>query len=174
MTDATEHAVFLKRFLASRHEIQAFIRAAVRDRAAAEDIFQEVSIVLWEKFDSYDQGRPFAAWARGIASNKILQFWRRSSKQPIPHSPEAMASMLSACERTETDANDMIDALANCVQRLPAHQAGLLRMKYEEGLKLETISGRLGKSLAATQKALSRLRFALRDCVGKRLAEEGL
>ena len=45
----------------------AFLRASVRDKHAAEDIFQETMIVAWRRMDSFDRERSFAKWLRGIA-----------------------------------------------------------------------------------------------------------
>jgi len=77
---------FLPLFLACPNDLRAFIGAMVRDPALREDLFQEVSMVLWRKFDSYDLTRPFGAWARGIAARR---FWNasarnRASRRPFP------------------------------------------------------------------------------------------
>ena len=53
------HPEFLKRFLACEGEIRAYVRSVVRDRESAEEIFQEVALVLWKTFERYDPARPF-------------------------------------------------------------------------------------------------------------------
>ena len=173
MSDEQKHAEFLKLFMSNRHEIMAFIKATVRNSTQSEDIFQEVSIILWEKFDSYDQNRSFKAWARGIASNKILQFWDKQKKSAVVLSPEVMNSVLAAYERTENKSNDsMMLALNTCIAQLPENQSIIINSKYVDRLRLDAIAERIGKSLAATQKSLSRIRFALQDCVKKQMAKE--
>ena len=172
MTQEQKHADFLKIFMSNRHEIIAFIKGTVRNPAAAEDIFQEVSVILWDKFDQYDSSRSFKAWARGIASNKIMQYWDKQKKGAVLFSPEIMESILAAYERTETNNAEMIDALESCIKKLPEQQSKIIKYKYRERLKLEAIAEKIGKSLAATQKSLSRMRFTLQDCIKKQLAEE--
>ena len=54
--------------LFARHEreLGRFIAQLVRSRQLADDLLQEVSSVLWESFEKYDESRPFRAWAAGI------------------------------------------------------------------------------------------------------------
>ena len=44
---------FLPLFLAAQPDLRAFIGAMVRDPAAREDVFQEVSMILWKSFQKY-------------------------------------------------------------------------------------------------------------------------
>jgi RNA polymerase sigma-70 factor, ECF subfamily len=172
MTNDPKHTEFLKIFMSNRHEIQSFIVGMVRNSSAAEDIFQEVSIILWNKFDSYNADSSFKAWARGIASNKVLQFWQKQKKTAAVYSPEFMDSVLAAYERTDTAKGNMIAALQKCREQLPEKQAVLLKYKYDEKYKLERIAEVTGKSLAATQKTISRLRFVLQTCIKNQMSQE--
>ena len=169
MTNDPKHAEFLKIFMSNRHDILAFIIGMVRDATAAEDIFQDVSIILWEKFDTYDPDKSFKAWARGIAGNKVLQHWQKQKKSADVYSPELISNVLAAYERTESNTGNMIDALRNCREQLPEKQSSLLKYKYEKRWKLNQIAETIGKSLAATQKSLSRVRYALQDCIRKQM-----
>jgi RNA polymerase sigma-70 factor (ECF subfamily) len=171
MTNDPKHAEFLKIFMSKRHDIQSFIIGMVRNSAAAEDIFQEVSLILWNKFDTYDEKYSFKFWARGIASKKVLQYWQKQKKSAVSYSPEFMNSVLAAYDRTESNTENMIDALQNCKEKLPENQADLLKYRYEKRYKLDQIAEAIGKSLASTQKTLSRVRFALQDCIKKEMQE---
>ena len=44
-----------------------FIRSFVRNRAEADDVLQEVALVIVDRFETWDSNRPFVAWALGIA-----------------------------------------------------------------------------------------------------------
>ena len=172
MTNDPKHAEFLKIFMSNRHDIQAFILGMVRNSSVAEDIFQNVSIILWEKFDSYEPSLSFKAWARGIASNKVLQYWQKEKRSSEVFSPEFMNSILAAYTRTDSNTNAMLSALKSCKEKLPEKQNRLLEFKYFKKYKLNQISEEIGKSLAATQKSLSRIRFSLQDCIKKQMSQE--
>ncbi len=50
-----QHQNFLRAFTLHEPAIRAFVRRLVPARADADDILQEVAIVLWEKFDEFRQ-----------------------------------------------------------------------------------------------------------------------
>lgn len=160
---------FLKHFLQHQDDLRAFIGSLVRDRHAADDVLQDVAVVLWRKVDEYDPSRSFGGWARGIASNKILQLFEKSKKLPVPLSPEAIQAVVGAYEEAGSGAGDEQAALNHCLDRLPDKSRNLVQMRYEESLKLKDIANRVASSLDAVHKALSRIRDALRECVEQKL-----
>ncbi len=166
---------FLRLFLRHQADIKAFLGSLVRDRHARDDLFQEVALVLWREFARYDRSRSFGAWAHGIAVNKVLQRWEKTSRLPIPFSPAALQAVLDAYERTEATASAEADALQECLERLPEKSRRLLVLRYEQALKLGQIAEVLGATLDAVHKALSRIRLRLQECVERRLraAQEG-
>jgi RNA polymerase sigma-70 factor, ECF subfamily len=163
-------AEFLTLFLKHQVEVRAFLGALVRDPHARDDLFQEVALVLWDEFDRYDRGRPFGAWARGVAAKKVLQRWQREARRPVPFAPEAIQALLDAYERTEAAASLRAEALRHCLERLPERSRRLLALRYDEGRKLAEIAALLPATLDAVHKALCRLRARLHECVERRLA----
>ena len=81
---------FLKLLLRHQTEVKAFIGSVVLDRHLQDDVFQEVAVALWQQMDRYDWDLPFAAWARGIAANKILQMRDQNARFPVAFSPETI------------------------------------------------------------------------------------
>jgi RNA polymerase sigma-70 factor (ECF subfamily) len=62
-----------------------------------------------------------------------------------------------------------------CLQELPDKSRTLLAMRYEEGLPANQAAARVGATVDAVLKALSRIRLKLEACIERRLrpAEEG-
>ena len=56
-----------------------FIYSLVRGRHSSEDVLKDVSVVLWKKFDSFEIGTDFGAWAMCVARFTVLN-WRRDRK----------------------------------------------------------------------------------------------
>ncbi len=163
---------FLRHFLQHQEDLRAFIGSLVRDRHARDDILQEVALVLWKKFDTYDATRSFGAWARGIAANKIMQSFDRIKRCPLQFSPNATQAILAAYKETRRDSSDEQEALKHCMGHLPDRSRNLLNMRYEQALKLREIAERTSSSLEAVHKTLSRVRQLLKKCVEDRLALE--
>ena len=165
---------FLALFLPEQGTVRAFIRSLVWDRGACEDLFQEVALVLWRELDRYDTGRPFGAWARGVAAKTVLKSFRQAKRAPVALSPDAISALEAAFEQlafTESDrpASQQEDALRQCVERLPDKAQTLVRLRYNDSLKVTEIASRVTSSPEAVQKALSRLRESLQKCVERRL-----
>jgi RNA polymerase sigma-70 factor (ECF subfamily) len=161
---------FLPLFLQHQVSVRAFIASLVRDRHTRDDLFQEVALTLWHEFARYDRSRSFAAWARGIAANKVLQRWHKDNRQPAPFPPEAIQALLDACERSEQTESRRAEALEACLEQLPEKSRQLLNLRYDRALKLGEIAQRLHTTLDAVHKALSRIRDRLQQCVERRLA----
>ncbi len=164
-------AEFLPLFLAHEADLRAFIGAVVRDPQAREDIFQEVAAQLWKSFPLYDRSRRFGAWARGIASNKVLEEHRRSRRFPLCFAPEVVEAIREAYDATEQKPGHREDALRHCLSRLPEKSRTLLTLRYGDGLRCAAIARQLQLSLDATYQTLSRLRTALESCIRQRLAD---
>lgn len=161
---------FLRLFLRHQEDLRAFIGSLVRDPHARDDILQEVALVLWRKFGEYDASRPFGAWARGVAANKIMQSFDRIKRCPLQFSPNATQAILTAYRDTSRDVSDEQDALRQCLGSLPDRSRNLIAMRYEQSLKLREIAEKTSSSLDAVHKTLSRIRGLLKKCVEDRLA----
>ncbi|MBL7223553.1 MAG: sigma-70 family RNA polymerase sigma factor [Candidatus Brocadiae bacterium] len=153
-------------------EIRAFVGSMLRDRSLSDDVFQEVTLTLWEQADRYDASRPFCPWARGIAAHKVLERRRRDRRFPLAFSPETIEAVAQAFSRTETGSRHELDALERCFQRLPERSRRLLALRYEGDLSVGEIARRTGRTLDAIYQALSRARAALEECIRRRLAAE--
>jgi RNA polymerase sigma-70 factor (ECF subfamily) len=159
-------------FRESEIDLKAFIGSVIRDPHAREDIFQEVSRTLWEKFDDFDLSRSFGAWARGIASRKILEARRRSARFPLLFPPETLEAIALAFDEIDEPAAAREAALKLCLDALPVRARQILTARYEERQSCAQIAGAFGCNLKAIHQTLSRLRRALHGCIMRRLEND--
>jgi RNA polymerase sigma-70 factor (ECF subfamily) len=170
MSDQSE---FLTHFLKHQAELVAFIGSVVRDRAVRDDVLQETALALWQAFDRYDRSQSFGAWARGIAANKLMQRWDRGERWHRALPVEAIPSLLAAFERTDLSSDLRRDALERCLEKVPVKSRKLLALKYEQGFTLGQMAEHIGSTMDAVNKALSRIRLKLRECVERQLRVTG-
>ncbi|MBM4032554.1 MAG: sigma-70 family RNA polymerase sigma factor [Planctomycetes bacterium] len=168
-----DREAFLMLLLRNEAGIRAFIASLIRDPNTRDDVFQEVALALWQQADRYDPRRPFEAWARGIAANKILQRRHQDKRFPIAFPPETILAILDAFDRTQGETPGRLDALRHCLERLPERGRQLLALRYEEGLSVREVAERTSRTLDAAYQALCRVRAALEDCIRRRLAAQG-
>ena len=164
---------FLPLCLEAQPDLRAFIGAMIRDPAAREDIFQEVSMILWNSFAKFDRTRSFGAWARGIAARKILESHRLRARLPELVPPEVIEAVAAGFD---ADVPSIIwqrreAALTQCIDQLPERSGLLISDRYTKGLAVEDIADDTGMTVDAIYQALSRLRKQLRECVERRLSQ---
>ncbi|HXG09609.1 MAG TPA: sigma-70 family RNA polymerase sigma factor [Gemmataceae bacterium] len=167
-----ERHEFLKLLLRHETDIKAFIGSLVLDPHLRDDVFQEVALVLWLQFDSYDPHRSFGAWARGIAYRKILELRHQNARFPVVFSPKTIQAVLDAYDRIEAAVSRKAEALRECLKELPDSSRHLLTLRYEDGLAAEEIARQKHSTVNAVYQALSRIRARLEECIRQRLAVE--
>lgn len=155
---------FLRHFLSSESSLRGYILTHVRDFEVAEDLLQQSALVLWQKFEQYDPGRPFLAWALGVARLEILNAARRRPGRSLMES-DLDGLVVGEYLRLESELPLRRQLLRLCLKHLPASMTEAVRLRYEEGSTLDEIAARLGKSLAAIKVTLHRARISLQDCV---------
>lgn len=163
---------FLAHFLAHQADVRAFIGSLILDRHLRQDIFQDVAMTLWQKFDEFDPNRPFGAWARGITARKILQHRHESQRFPAVFSPEAIMAILAAYDRSEAAATGQREALSECLRWLPTESRTLLELRYERDLRAEEIASLTNRTVHSVYQTLCRIRTRLAHCMRQRLALE--
>jgi RNA polymerase sigma-70 factor, ECF subfamily len=163
------HQEFLELFLRHQHDLRAFVASVVRDWHRSEDILQEVSAVLWRKFDDYDRARSFGAWAHGIAGNMILKDLERHRRTLPLLTPEAIEAVMSAYEHDQPEPSVEQEALRRCMRQLSDHARRIVALRYEQSLSLQELADQADSTLAAVKKALSRIRAHLHACVSSQL-----
>ena len=161
--------------LMTQHQrrIFAYIFTLVPDRHAAEDILQETSLVICEKFETFKSGTDFVAWANQIAWWQVRAARTKFARSRIVFSDDIMESVARTHAELLPEQDARHDALAHCLGKLPTRDRELVMTRYEPGSGVEEAAKRSGRSLVAAYKALARLRKLLHDCVSNRLAQEG-
>ena len=156
--------------LKHRTAIYGFIVAHLADVSSAEDVFQEVCLVLWEQWERYDPARDFGRWARGIARNKILQYLDRAGRRsaPVLVDPELFEKLVEHPSWSKDDTSEK-EALKKCVKRLGKRAREILRLKYGDGLSGKEIAAKLKLRVNSVFVSIMRGKAALMDCIEERL-----
>jgi len=150
--------------------LKAYLLAATGDMHAADDLLQEVSSVLWEKFGQYDQDRAFRPWAMGIARLEVLK-WRQSlgrSREVL--SAQVVEALADTAAEHAGDADERLIHLRECVDGLAGKTRRLVQLRFGRVWPIRQIAEHLGKSVAAIEMALVRARRALRACIEGKLS----
>jgi RNA polymerase sigma-70 factor (ECF subfamily) len=163
---------FVELLSQSSRRVYSYIRTLVPNQADAEDVFQETSKTLWEKFEQYEPGTDFCGWALSIAHFKVLQLREKGVRGPIPAGEKLDTLLDRAAELLRTSEDRRLHALANCLQKLPAKDRELIDARYSAGATTQHLAVELKRSTDAIYRSLRRIHQMLFDCIRQSLAEE--
>ena len=156
-----------------QRRIFGYIYTLVPDRQDAQDILQETSVVICEKFDQFRPGTDFAAWACQIAYWEVRRARHKFARSKVIFNQEVVDAIAETAAELLPEMSARHEALAKCLQKLHPRDRELLLTRYEPGSGVEEAAQRSGRSLVAAYKALARLRKLLLDCVTNQLSLEG-
>lgn len=173
--EASKGRGFLSQFLKAERRIFAYILALSPRRSDAEDLFQEASMVMWEKFDEANPPEDFVAWGCRIAYFKICDYRKVQVRQRVTFSDAMLARMAEtlATESTTKHLDERREALECCLGKLSRRDKDFLVERLGEGATAQTTAERTGRSVAAVYKAMAKIRRSLGDCVSRTLATKG-
>jgi len=164
----TRHEAFMTHFLKAEAVLRGYVMAACRDAASADDIVQQTSTVLWERFSDYDESRPFNAWAVGIARLEVLKWRQRLARSKEHPSPEALELLAASAVECADEVAEQRRHLNECLGRLTERSKHVLKLRYHEQRPSREIAESEGGTVAAIDNLLTRARRALRECIERR------
>jgi RNA polymerase sigma-70 factor, ECF subfamily len=153
--------------------LKGYILSLVPNLADTEQIVQETNLRLWEQFGKFDpEVGPFAAWARAIAHFQILTFRKKAGRERVIFNSEILAALAERATIRTPQLADRQEAVIDCVNKLPDRSRELVRLYYFDEMKIRTAAEKLGRSVAAIEKAIVRVRRILYECVNSALERE--
>lgn len=163
---------FITLFARNQHTVHAYIRALVPNRSDVDDIMQEVSLTLWNKWHTFEEGTDFLRWACSVAFIEILRYRRKSAKNRFWFS-ESLLELMAADFREHADVYALrLDALSACVEKLDRSDRWFIEIHYRQGGSVRTLAEQCGKPLSTVYKILLRIRESLRRCVDRTIAAQ--
>lgn len=169
----TREEQFLTLFAASQRRLHAYILALVFDPNVAADILQEANIVLWKKFDQFELGTNFFAWAREIARLAVLRHRQSSSSRIVSLDPNVLEQLASNfAENVQPQASDQATVLNECLSNLRPTDRELILSRYTAGASVAGIADRLNRTANSVSQSLCRIRRSLMECAKRRMQNQ--
>jgi RNA polymerase sigma-70 factor (ECF subfamily) len=170
--ETERHRCFLRLFTAHEPAVRAHVRRLVPARADADDVMQEISVVLWEKFDAFRQGEDFRRWAFGVARFEVLAWLRDKGRDRLVLDEEVVAKLAEETAADEPRLERQREALELCMGKVPREQRDLLMRAYEPESRIQEVAQSSGRSVAGFYQWLHRMRRMLLDCVRRAAGQE--
>lgn len=170
--DLAREGRFMDLFLGNERRIFAYVLALVPHREDAEDLVQDVSRVLWQKFDEFTGEGDFAAWAITIARYRVLDFRRKQRFRQAAFSDRTLEAIAEQMGRVSRQSNCRLDAMLSCMTRLRDPDRELLRLRYHVGVSTREVALQVGRSVDSVYKSLNRIHNQLLLCIREEMSKE--
>jgi RNA polymerase sigma-70 factor (ECF subfamily) len=164
MNDQDRQNLFAELINRHQSELYGYIYAVVRSWEDADDLFQAVCLVLWDKFDMFRPGTSFFAWARQVAKIKISDFLRHRHSRLPSFVTETLVDSFAA-DPEDAGAEVYLAALQRCRAKLAIEDENLLQLRYVEELSTVEIANRLQRLQQSVSRSLNRIRRWLFECI---------
>jgi RNA polymerase sigma-70 factor (ECF subfamily) len=168
------YKAFLSEYLLVRKPLYAFIYVLTHNAADTDDIFQEASSILWRKFEQFEEGTNFLAWAKQIARNLVMDLRKKRVRRPVLDLDDNTLDLLAfRYQRIQDQIEDRIEALKRCVARLEAGDRDLIKATYQDGKPVKKIAKKSNVSVQRIYKRLGGIQGILLRCVRRSLNQRG-
>jgi RNA polymerase sigma-70 factor, ECF subfamily len=161
--------------LMTQHQrrLYGYIYTMLPYREAAEDVLQETSLTICEKFSQFQTGTDFVAWAFQVAYWEVRRAKQKYARSKLVFGEDALAAVAATAAEMAPEMDARHEALQHCLKKLHPRDREFVLLRYECAQGVEAAAKRVGRSLFAAYKALNRIRKLLLDCVSQQLEVEG-
>lgn len=164
--DSERDRSFTELLQRNHRRLYGYIFALVRNYADAQEVFQQTSLTLWEKFDEYRQGTNFCTWACAVARFKAFDLLKQRRRREAHFSDDfnvKIAEVHARLPSEEFEARSV--ALEDCIEKLPPLQRDLLRKCFGGDSSVAAVAEELGRTPHSVYSSLRNIREKLLDCI---------
>lgn len=166
------HRTFLDLYTTHQRQLYAYIVTLTPNRTDAEEIFSQTTLVLWEKWSTFDPTRNFLSWACGVARFEVLKYRDKPERRWAGLDEHVIALISADRDRLQDTLDRRGKILIRCMERLRDWQRKLLETCYAGTTSIAEIARQFGKTPNAMSSRLRRIRQSLHDCVDRTLQSE--
>jgi RNA polymerase sigma-70 factor (ECF subfamily) len=136
-----------------------FVLRSVRERALAEELYQEIWMRVIEARGRYEAQARFSTWLYTIAHNRLVDHWRKKGLQVVAAGDEDDFPANPGEEpQSVVAAKQGLERFGRALEALPQAQREAFLMHHETEMSVAEIARATG---ANEEAAKSRLRYAV-------------
>jgi RNA polymerase sigma-70 factor (ECF subfamily) len=165
-------ATFVQLLLRHESRLRAYLMSLLAQWDDVDEVLQQTSVTLWKKFDQFEPGTDFFAWAARTAHFTTLNFLAKQKRSRLRFSPEFIEALQDPASATSDGWGEREAALADCMKKLSDADRDLIARRYAPAATTKDVATSLGRPLKSVYKSLGRIYKSLLACVERTLASE--
>ena len=173
--EVDEYAVVVETY---QRRLRGWLASVCPPQLEADEIAHRAFLEAYKQVDHYQPGSNFFAWLSVIARNLLLAELKRLQRQEkntanyLEHI--VVNGLIEAVAEPLETQEERVAALRACQELLSERSRSLLRERYALNTPLDVVAHQFGKTVAAVKFQLFAIRQRLRECVRRKLRNEGL
>lgn len=168
-------ADFVRLLMRNEPALRAYSRSLLPDWHLVDEVIQEASVTLWEKFDQLRDEAGFLPWAKVVVRFKCLSAIDQLRRDRHVFSDGVLELLAEEAEAIDAEERERcMRALRSCLEAFSRPHQELLLAPYAGEGRVTMLAEQAGKSANALYKLLGRLRDKLAACIENRLQKEAL
>ena len=171
LAQSGDRAALEELFESIQSPLGRYVRAAAGDPATAEDVLQEVFMLIYRKLYWLREPELFRPWAYRIASREVVRQLKRARRWPEQFGEDTPPESIAA-EAREEFRPGVAERLPELLARVSPASRMVLVLHYLDEMPLQEVADVLGLPLGTTKSRLAYGLSALRREAGK-LARQG-
>lgn len=165
-------AEFVQLFTKHQRRLFLLILSQIHDPIEAEEVLQNVNVIIWKKCSQFQFGTNFLAWAATIANYEVMKYRSRRTRDRLVFSDEFLATVADEAVERSDELERRRGALRECIQKLRSRDRELIEMRYAPGETGKNLAEQIGRPSNSVYQSLGRIRRTLMECIQRRLAAE--
>ncbi|TDU81898.1 RNA polymerase sigma-70 factor (ECF subfamily) [Prosthecobacter fusiformis] len=168
------HAEFVAVLTATHGKLMGYLMSLLGRRQDAEDVLQRASVLMWQKFATFEPGTDFMAWASTICFYEAKNFIRLAARSPVYFDDDLLATLGSERLEDLPARESRIQALETCLGKLGREDQQLIRAAYLDSSArgITELAVKMNRAPQTLYNKLNHLRRMLAECVQRQLQEE--
>lgn len=157
-------------FVQYQPAVRSYILSMIPDFPLADDVLQEVFLVVTRKAHEFELGTSFPAWVRTIARYKCLEAIRAGRNRFVSLSEETLEALGADSREFQPHSDERLRWLSRCIEELAPQARRSIEFRYRNDHLPPEIANLMGCTVQSVNVTLSRARAFLRDCVTRKMA----
>jgi RNA polymerase sigma-70 factor, ECF subfamily len=172
MVGSDRTSEFVALFALHNRGIYKYILTLLANSDSTQEVFQETSVVLWHKFDEFQPGTSFLAWACRVAYFEVLKHRQSYRRDRLRFNDDLLHTLAEERSTGEGMLQVRRRALPDCMEKLPPNDRELIEQRYAGDETILQIAERTGRPSNTLYKALERIRRTLMKCIEEEMANK--
>lgn len=163
---------FVRLITANQSQIYAYVMSLVGNCVDADDVMQETTATMWQKFGEFKPGTDFVSWGVAIAYYKVREFRRTHRHEKFQFDDEVLDILFQKARHELRDSNVYLSKLQDCMRKLNSHDYQLVKLRYISGVSMNDLSRRFNKTVRNIYYQMAKVHDLLMRCIERSISAE--